>query len=171
MEQYIVWNYYNYSPQYLLRIGMKDNEIIFQCLRMKKFEANEILESKIPKDEVKEILESNKDNKVFFINLNYYDITYDEKGNKYLLYLMKNKKILKTLQLEKQIGKIGQEFKKNYIEEYKKNIERLKKSNESLENELNNIKKKNEEIKKINEDISKDLEKILKKQNESINLN
>ena len=170
MEQEIVWNYYDDSPQYLLRIGMNQNkEIIIQCLKMKKFD-NEILQVNIPKGDINErILECNNKNLVFFVDLNTYDIQYNNKDNEYELRFKKNGEYTFGPKNLKKIKKeIDQEFKKKFIQKYRDYVKSLKESNEKLEKELDSINKKNDEIKKINERISKRLIEVEKLQTESL---
>ena len=170
MDQKIVWNYYYDSPQYLLRLGMnQDKKIIIQCLKMQKFD-KEMLIATISEENIKGILECNKDNKVFFEHLNTYDILYDEKNEEYKLAFKKNgKKTFGPITLDKEKTEIDQEFKEKYIKQYKDYVENLKKNNENLEKELKIIINKNKKIKEINEDISRKLEELEKKQNESLN--
>ena len=170
MDQEIVWNYYEDSLEYLLRIGMnQNNKIIFQCLLMNKFD-NNILEAKITKDEkIERILESNNTNKVFFVDLNTYDIRYNKEKKEYELYFIKNgQDTFGPVILKKQLDVIDKEFKKKYINKYKDYIEKLKKNNKDLKGQLDNIIKENIKIKKINEYISKRLKEVEKQQNESL---
>ena len=171
MEQKIVWNYYDDSPQYLLRLGMNQNkEIIIQCLKMKKFD-NEILEITIPKDKKMErILECNDKNQVFFVDLNTYDIRYNQEKNEYELRFIKNgKETFGPKILNKNIKEIAQEFKKEYIKKYKDYIKSLKIDNNNLQKELKSIINDNKKIEKINEKISKKLKEVEELQNESLN--
>ena len=171
MDQKIVWNYHDDYPGYLLRLGMNQNkEIIIQCLKMKKFE-KEILIAKISEDKnIKGILECNKENEVFFANLNTYEIRFDKEKEEYkLVFTKKGKETFGPITLHKEITEIDQEFKENYIKKYKDYVENLKKNNEKLEKELKTITDKNEKIKTINEDISKELKNLEKQQNESLN--
>ena len=170
MDQEIVWNYYD-SPEYLLRLGMNQNkEIIIQCLKMKKFD-KEILIAKISEDKnIKGILECNKENEVFFANLNTYEIRFDKEKEEYkLVFTKKGKETFGPITLQKEISQIDQEFKETYIKRYKDYVENLKKDNEELEKKLKTITDKNEKIKTINEDISKELKNLEKQQNESLN--
>jgi len=170
MEPEIVWNYYEDSPQYLLRIGMNQNNIIIiQCLKMKKFD-NEILEVKIPKGEIKErILECNNKNQVFFVDLNTYEIQYNKEKDEYNLRFTKNnEKTFGPKILDKIKKEIDQEFKKKFIQKYRDYVKSLKESNKKLENDLKSIIDKNNQIKNINENISKRLIEVEKLQTESL---
>ncbi len=170
MEQEIVWNYYDDSPQYLLRIGMNQNNIyIIQCLKMKKFD-NEILEVTIPKGDLNErILECNNKNQVFFVDLNTYDIQYNKEKDEYNLIFRKNGQTTFGPEILNKIKKeIDQEFKKKFIQKYRDYVKSLKESNEKLENELKSIIDKNKKIKNINENISKKLIEVEKLQKESL---